>query len=61
MGGHQAAEWRLIIHSWPCPVCTAGPGEYCVTQTGHRKSEPHADRSRIAAQHLWRYADQDGS
>lgn len=40
--------WLAVIESYPCPTCGSGPGDVCVTPTGNRKSEPHADRARSA-------------
>lgn len=51
-------RWREVVHAYPCPDCTAGPGEWCRTKSGEHKWEPHADRSRLAAAHRWQFPDE---
>jgi len=53
--GHHHIRWREVVHSYPCPLCTAGPGDWCVTSTGFRKYEPHSDRARLAAANNWQF------
>lgn len=43
----KRAPWRLVYLSYPCPVCEAGPGEDCYTQTGKITRQVHADRARM--------------
>ena len=40
--------WREVSLSYPCPVCNASPGANCMTASGHKKYEAHADRGREA-------------
>lgn len=47
-------KWRTVVMSYPCPVCTAGPGECCNTDRGNVKYEPHASRSRLARDNHWK-------
>lgn len=53
----ERAPWHLTVIAYPCPTCDAAPGEDCVTLSGVRKHEPHADRSRLASEHHWRNPD----
>lgn len=50
---------RLTWEEYPCPVCTAGPGDPCVTWSGIPKSEPHADRARLASENNWQPPRED--
>jgi len=54
----QHIKWREVVHSYPCPTCTAGPGDWCLTMHGERKYEPHSDRSRVASAHDWKLPDE---
>ena len=53
----RAAVWRLVVNSYPCPVCLVPPGRGCRTESGRPKVEPHADRARVAARRGWAFAD----
>lgn len=48
------AHWRTVVTRYPCPVCHVPPGSLCQTTSGAIKYEPHADRSRLAADNGWR-------
>lgn len=50
--------WRIVVNSYPCPTCPAGPGQACVSESGHAKPEPHAARSARAAARGWAHADE---
>ena len=56
MPEHQA-RWWFIVTSYPCPACGVAPGRPCLTTSGNRKQEPHADRARLASEHDWHEAD----
>jgi len=43
---HTMATWRIILRSYPCDTCAAGPGEPCLTTTGHVTQE-HAARAQL--------------
>jgi len=49
--------WRLVVNSYPCPVCPAGPGYACRTERGNPKPEPHATRAAVAHSRGWAFAD----
>lgn len=51
-------RWRQVALSYPCDICTAGPGEQCLTWTGNKAWTPHAARTRKASDNGWR--DPDG-
>jgi len=52
------AEWRLTVMSYRCPYCGAAPGAACTSRTGRKVQDlPHAGRSRLAANHHWRFAE----
>lgn len=53
------AGWRHIVNAYPCPVCDAGPGHDCTSQTGKVKGEPHAARSRLASAGAWQDPEAD--
>lgn len=55
--GAKKAAWRLVLNSYACHTCGAAPGRHCVTDYGHPKAEPHADRTRQAAARGWAFAD----
>jgi hypothetical protein len=44
----KKADWTVVRMSYPCLVCNAPPGEPCLTATGNRKNELHAERGREA-------------
>jgi hypothetical protein len=52
-------EWQRVILQYPCTYCGAAPGEWCTTDTGHLKPEPHADRSYAASEHGWKLAPEN--
>jgi len=47
--GQPMAPWRVLLRSYPCPTCGAGPGEPCQTSTGHQADIEHAGRAAQAA------------
>lgn len=51
-------RWKQVVQEYPCPVCTAGPGDACLTNNGNAKSEPHTDRTRLASANGWRHPDE---
>jgi hypothetical protein len=55
--GAKREAWRLVVTSYACHICGAPPGRHCVSETGHPKGEPHADRARLAAARGWAFAD----
>lgn len=55
----RKVRWWHVVTSYPCPVCDAGPGHDCVTDTGHRKGEPHAARARLASADGWHHPDEE--
>jgi hypothetical protein len=42
--GQPPQRWRLIVESYPCDTCGAGPGAPCLTISGTVKHEPHVER-----------------
>jgi hypothetical protein len=42
--GQPPVEWRLIVESYWCRDCDAGPGTHCITRNLHPKGEPHMSR-----------------
>jgi len=40
-------QWRVVIESYPCPRCGAGPGKACRTAKGATTYIPHAARERV--------------
>lgn len=43
------ATWRAAILSWPCPTCSALPGQPCRTiRTGTPTKDTHVDRAMFA-------------
>lgn len=38
--------WHLILRSYPCESCGAGPGQQCVTESG-RPTMEHAARQHL--------------
>lgn len=57
-GTRRYIAWRIIVNSYPCPVCPAGPGQACITEYGNPKQEPHAGRAARAHGRGWAAADQ---
>jgi hypothetical protein len=55
-----AIAWRVVVNSYPCPVCPAGPGYACRTERGNPKPEPHAARAARAHARGWAHADEPG-
>lgn len=51
-------HFRIVIESYPCPTCNAAPGARCETIAGKVKTEPHADRARLAEARGWIAADE---
>lgn len=46
----RKAPWRLVLLSYPCPDCGAGPGDPCVTAGGNPAHDyVHAARTRDAS------------
>ena len=37
------STWRIILRSYACDTCGAGPGEPCMTPSGHQTAE-HVSR-----------------
>ena len=56
--GRPPIQWSITVRHYPCPACGAAPGAKCVTTHGDDKSEPHADRSRLAAADDWKDPDE---
>lgn len=57
--GANKLRWQLVVNSYPCPECGAGPGRRCRTAyVGHPKNEPHAARGRLAHDRGWSSADE---
>lgn len=50
-------RWLEVTLSYPCPVCPAGPGDRCLTQSGRTKWECHAARTDLARANGWRFPD----
>lgn len=57
MARGRRLRWQLVVNSYPCPICDAGPGQGCRTPN-RPKPEPHAERSREAHARGWAAADE---
>lgn len=55
--GSKRLRWQLVVTSYPCPVCGAGPGHGC-RSPAHSKGEPHAERGRLAHMRGWASAEE---
>lgn len=51
-------EWRQVVQSYACESCGAAPGSPCITIRNVNKAEPHASRTRQAAENGWNEAEQ---
>jgi len=58
MSKSHRQRWRIVIESYTCPTCGAGASRRCETYAGKVKTEPHADRARLAEARGWRAADE---
>lgn len=54
--GSQKLRWQLVVNSYPCPICGAGPGRGCRTPN-RPKPEPHAARAALAHDRGWAGAE----
>lgn len=55
---HKVAWWYAVT-AYACPVCHVAPGEACISTSGAAKSEPHAERARLASEHHWKDPDEE--
>jgi predicted RNA-binding Zn-ribbon protein involved in translation (DUF1610 family) len=46
MAGSNKGRWRLVLLSYPCPDCGAGPGELCTTRSG-RPAHDYVHAARV--------------
>jgi len=46
MTGSAMSTWRLILRSYPCRTCGAGPGDPCTTSGGREADLEHVDRQQ---------------
>ena len=49
MAGQPMSLWRIILRSYPCETCGAGPGEPCLTSGGRQAGMEHAAREMATA------------
>lgn len=47
-------RWQEALLQHPCPTCGVAPGKFCITTSGRKFYEPHADRARLAATTNWK-------
>jgi hypothetical protein len=57
MARRTRLRWQLVVNSYPCPACGAGPGHGCRTPD-RPKPEPHAERARLAHYRGWASSDE---
>jgi len=53
----KTAQWRAVLHTYPCATCGAGPGANCRSPSGRVQWLPHVDRYRQAQERNWRAGD----
>lgn len=44
---NRPGPWHLVLRSYPCEHCGAGPGEPCVTESGRKVALEHSARQQL--------------